>query len=154
MSEVCNVIIQGQFSSDALDNNLARLQLCEPAPISDNIIEIAVFDKQPKTKKVLVSGWSSFKSGCRESVDLRKAILPIPNLEACAAEREGWFAKKITDLNICTTKRKKLCSFDMGSPLVSFGLVGILSKSDCSDKPEVYTNLENYRSWLDLNTKD
>lgn len=165
LSGVCKVVIHGQFNPKALDSNLALLQLCEPAAISDTIKEIAVIDKQPdENASVLASGWGStnwwgsFSSSCwaAASVVLRKATLSIHDLQACRAERKGWgLTKGITDLNICTTKSEKLCSFDLGSPLVSNDqLVGILSKGDCYDKAEVYSSLVNHKGWLDLNTKD
>ncbi|XP_017090915.3 trypsin iota-like [Drosophila bipectinata] len=164
---VCKVIVHEQFSSKVYDSNLALLQLCEPAPSSDKINPISVLRKQPKTgEKITASGWGSISwwgrlsSSCwaTASVVLRKATLPLQNLTICKAKRKGflqYFRKAVTDLNICTTKSDKLCSYDLGSPLVSNDhLVGILSKGDCSNKPEVYSSLVNHNTWLDLNTKE
>ncbi|KAH8326974.1 hypothetical protein KR074_000068 [Drosophila pseudoananassae] len=164
---VCKVIVHEQSSSKFYDSNLALLQLCETAPSSDKIHPISMLRRQPKAgEKITASGWGStswwgsHSSSCwaAASVVLRKATLPVHNLAVCKAERKGFlqhFGTGVTDLNICTTKSDKLCSYDLGSPLVSNDhLVGILSKGDCSNKPEVYSSLVNHKTWLDINTEE
>ncbi|KAH8305988.1 hypothetical protein KR018_009348 [Drosophila ironensis] len=166
MYGICQIIIHPQANAKSYESNVAILKLCEPAVMSDKVKEIKVIEAPPADGAYVMaygwgadSWWSSFKAKCwpSSSVIMRKFKMKVLNNKACALERRSKILspKGVTEMNICTEKPAKICSYDTGSPIISDGnLVGLLVKHDCVNKPDVYTNLAKHKDWLATNTKD
>ncbi|XP_044249054.1 trypsin-3-like [Drosophila takahashii] len=158
-ARVCKVIIHPESSKTKQDSNLALLKLCEPLLPSEDIKEIAIIDKQPQNgAQAYVSGRGSYNKlfgRCGKYVIRRKEV-QLYDVKTCAAERKNSAPNiSVTDLNICTAKKERICSFDKGAPLVIDGkLAGLMAYGDCSTEPDVYFNLVHHKDWLQANTKE
>ncbi|XP_017132058.1 trypsin delta-like [Drosophila elegans] len=178
---VCKVKIHPQYSAWRFDNNLALLRTCESLATTRQIKAIERADKVPQDhSRANLTGcgarrgnWYDIAKGRTfdEILDalndmfldlptqLHSTELRIRNQNQCASDWRSFGSyrlKGISHLTICTkTSRKGACVYDMGAPLVVDNkLVGILSTSGCSFKPDVYSNLIKHKTWFDDNTKE
>ncbi|XP_016992017.2 hypodermin-B-like [Drosophila rhopaloa] len=163
---ICDTIIHEKFNLQATNYNVALLKLCSPLKDSATIKPIQLVDKFPADgSKVLVTGWPSFRwwteyfDQCLEDLahKLQKAEVKMSGKKKCMKDwpEKYQLGRNLTDEMFCTEKTaKNSCSFDLGAPLAfKEKLVGILVRGGCSARPEIYNNLQLYRSWLDKNTK-
>ncbi|KAH8348175.1 hypothetical protein KR084_005038, partial [Drosophila pseudotakahashii] len=157
-ARVCEVVIHPESSKTKQDSNLALLKLCEPLLPSEEIQGIAIIDKQPQNgAKALVSGRGSYDMWARwcSKYVIRKKVLQLYDVKTCAAERMRSAPNiSVTDLNICTAKKARMCSFDKGAPLVIDNkLAGIMAFGDCSTEPDVFVSLFHYKDWIKNNSR-
>ncbi|XP_017132052.2 hypodermin-B [Drosophila elegans] len=163
---VCNIIVHEKFSELNTPYNVALLKLCSPLTASNAIKQIQLVDKFPAdNSKVLSTGWPSvrwwslFWEQCLDGLaqQMMSAEVKMSGRKTCMKNwpKQNQLGRNITDDMFCTEKAgDEACSFDLGSPLALKGkLIGILSRGGCSKRPDVYTNLLKYKTWLAKNSK-
>lgn len=164
---VCDIIFHSAFNTKHIENNLALLKLCNPLQPSDRIKQIPVSKHVPADLAVVTaSGWASVRwrkllgEACLPelALQLHKSEVRVYNTNKCTDDWKRWYkvdGDRFKDLVLCTGKAGKgACSYDMGAPLVfSNQLVGILSRSSCSERPDIYARMSNHIKWLEDNSK-
>ena len=156
------VVSNPNYSPITNDNDIALLKLAETQ------IEISSFPKianisLPKGKEAFVAGWGNtigYPSNEQSFPDrLQELLVPIVDWNIC---NEAFFGE-LTNNMICAgylEGGKDSCQGDSGGPLISYEngqsqLIGIVSWGDrCAEpnKSGIYTNVQNYISWIESNT--
>ncbi|XP_070068232.1 trypsin-like [Drosophila takahashii] len=125
----------------------------------EEIKEVTLVDKQPEAgTKARIVGRGSYREmkWCGAGSTKRYKYTQIYDVKACAAKRKHSAPRiSVTYLNICTTKKENLCSFDKGATLIIDNkLAGIMAFGDCSTEPDVFVSLFHYKDWIKNNTRD
>ncbi|KAK8400236.1 hypothetical protein O3P69_003144 [Scylla paramamosain] len=160
--KVRNVIKHENFNKKTMDNDIAILELIEPAVITPYVIPACIAtskDTFPSSLTV-TSGWGHDKFGGSVSTVLMKVGLDLISNEECQQmySSRGY---TITSNMICTyTQNKDACQGDSGGPLVrqttdgKWVLIGIVSFGYmCAHEssPGVFTNVAVYKDWISRN---
>jgi len=161
-TSVSNVITHPLYNIVSSHNDIALVQLSEPAPapaIELNDVRL------PANQQVFIAGWGSdviVKDGIdsrRPSV-LHGAIIPTQQATNCA-RLFGIYRFVNPDIQICAGYAAggvDSCNGDSGGPLYSvttdgyMRLAGITSWGDgcaLAEKPGIYTDVTAYRDWID-----
>ncbi|XP_050721230.1 ovochymase-2-like isoform X1 [Eriocheir sinensis] len=149
------------YSSQALDNDIALLQLAEPITFPSNNkiapVCLATPDNLYEAVQATITGWGTLKSGGSQPYKLNEVTVPTMTNAACKAT--GYDDDEITANMICagvSEGGKDSCQGDSGGPMVtgsgSMQQIGVVSWGyGCADQryPGVYTRVSNYVSWIE-----
>ncbi|XP_017003558.2 trypsin-5-like [Drosophila takahashii] len=163
--QACDITFHPHGKKRRYDSRLALLKVCTPLTLSEDVKTIAITKRKPKKDaKASIFGWGSTtrwhhkKKSCwaASSEVLRKDEVQMVDVKTCASKRKLYFKHlSVSDRNICTAKKDKLCSYDKGSPLVIDGkLAAILNIGACGVRPDIYFSLFKYKRWIDDHMKN
>jgi trypsin len=134
-------------------NSLACVRLGSTVSIGQNIQSIFMFsDFVGAGENVQISGWGATENDKGENSNdlLILTKRTITNADCLAA-----YGSSIVDGHLCTTAITAgtgICTSDVGGPLIlNANLVGIASwhPLPCGDaRPDVYTRVSAFRSWI------
>ncbi|KAK9519123.1 hypothetical protein VZT92_021870 [Zoarces viviparus] len=145
------------YKNEGNGNDIMLLKLSKKVSLNGRVQTIPlptsgiVMNKQDDCQ---VAGWGYIESGGRAVDDLRVVDVSIINLEVC---KEQWPFDLPANV-ICAGgygTDKGFCQGDSGGPLVCNGkAVGVVSFNNnfiCNypDKPNVYTDVSKYLTWID-----
>ncbi|CAG9860206.1 unnamed protein product [Phyllotreta striolata] len=153
--KVERLINHENFDFETMDNDIAIMKLSTNLTFNEKVKPISL----PENKHiadgtpVIVSGWGSIiPDSDISSNDLLEVVVYIVNPEICYKE----MGNETTNNMICAGVErggKDSCQGDSGGPLeLNNTLVGIVSwGSGCAEpkSPGIYTNVINYRSWIE-----
>ncbi|XP_075729284.1 trypsin alpha-3 isoform X2 [Rhipicephalus microplus] len=147
------------FDFQTFKNDLAILWLDEPIKLGPKARTICL-PKSPQNlvgKTVVVAGWGVTTENGTGSPVLRYTTQVVWNLEQCIQGLGG--IAFYSPQQICAYKRgSDACQGDSGAPLMlkegdAFQMAGLVSFGNGCNMdgvPGVYTNIVNYRDWIDL----
>jgi len=156
------------FSFSNLQHDVALLQLTSPATLSDSVQPVCLSNTPPPFgDKAVLAGWGKTGKHQPPSSTLRTVKMRvIPHEECKAIYAKEPQAPPVTSRMVCAgegsqgkPELKDACNGDSGGPLVFFDngkavQMGIVSWGiGCGDKPGVYTRVDQYRSWIDKNSR-
>ncbi|XP_068582077.1 trypsin-like [Cebidichthys violaceus] len=140
-------------------DDIMLLKLSRKARLGKKVQPIQLPNTEVKVKdksKCRVAGWGFTKTGGEIVKDLRVVVVPIVNLEDCK-NKWGHIGKNLPANIICaggSGTNKGFCQGDSGGPLVCNGkAVGVVSfnyRANCDypNKPNVYTDVSKYLTWI------
>ncbi|XP_017090880.2 kallikrein-6-like [Drosophila bipectinata] len=147
------MIIHEKYEPVSKRNNLALLKLSEPLKLSRNIEEAPLAGIVPKVNSLAkVATWRKSIFFYHLSV-IEEAIISKDECSK-ALDNSALQAALATETICAQNKILGACDKDLGAPLISRGqLAGILTNPSCSSKPDVYTSVVQYKTWLEANTE-
>ncbi|XP_075853863.1 transmembrane protease serine 11B-like [Microcebus murinus] len=163
--KVQNIIFHENYSSPAVVNDIALVQLAEEVSFTKYVRRICLPEAQmelPENASVVVTGWGVLYMNGPHPVVLQEAFLKIIDNENCNAPHA--LSNLVTDEMLCAgfmSGEADACQNDSGGPLAYpdsrniWHLVGIVSWGDgCGkkNKPGVYTRVTSYRDWITSKT--
>ncbi|XP_028137045.2 brachyurin [Diabrotica virgifera virgifera] len=162
-----NITIHEEFDDISFQNDIALIELDEPAPITSAIQTIPLLPQtqadDPFTNEyVTVTGWGLIKDVFNPTIKDISKVLMVVNvtvmlLDDCKKYYDGDYFSSIvyiTNNNICTNgnDQKGTCSGDSGGPLVWDNVqIGIVSAGTglCQiGAPSVFTHVGKYLDWI------
>ncbi|XP_072390349.1 brachyurin-like [Diabrotica undecimpunctata] len=162
-----NIIIHEDFDDISFQNDIALIELDEPAPITSAIETIPLLseaqtDDTFTNEFVTVTGWGLIQDVFNPTIKDLSNVLMIVNvtvieLEDCKKYYDDDFFSSIvyiTNNNICTNgdDQKGTCNGDSGGPLVWNNVqIGVVSAgtSLCQvGAPSVFTHVGKYLDWI------
>ncbi|XP_033149388.1 venom protease [Drosophila busckii] len=157
-------IIHNQFDLASIANDIALIELNQPAPISSLIRPICLpegsrfqAEQQFVGMMPFVAGFGAMKHQGPTSQVLREAQVPIVSRQSCEQNYKSIFQfVQFSDKLICAgSSSVDACQGDSGGPLMHGGvryyLLGIVSFGyECARPgfPGVYTRTSSYLGWL------
>ncbi|KAJ8374545.1 hypothetical protein SKAU_G00051250 [Synaphobranchus kaupii] len=145
------------FDADSLENDIMLLQLKSAVKKTKEVqwIPLPKKDKDVKAKTLCsVAGWGATKTNGSASPRLLEVNVSVVDRSVC---RKMWKKKPITPRMMCAggnSDDRGFCQGDSGGPLVCKDtVVGIVSFNEfgrCNTrrKPNVYTQISKYLSWV------
>jgi len=151
-------VINGDYDSDAYDNDIALLELDDPYYQPGPAIATASqFDSLVEDDPLTVIGYGLIDARTSTSpVNLQEVDLPFVPTNACYWNNFG----DLTDNMFCAGDESRRdhvdsCAGDSGGPVFKtidgeLTLVGLVSwgRYSCADVPGVYTKISAVRSWI------
>uniref|UniRef100_A0A3P9BBW1 Peptidase S1 domain-containing protein n=1 Tax=Maylandia zebra TaxID=106582 RepID=A0A3P9BBW1_9CICH len=151
-----NKIIHENYQQIGQGNDIMLIELSEKVKLCHRveIIQIPHAEINLKENQVCqVAGWGTTKTRGKSVDELRVVDVSVINQRVCEEQWHGLPANVTCAGGYETTKG--FCQGDSGGPLVCHGFaVGVVSfnyKENCNypNKPNVYTDISNYRRWID-----
>ncbi|XP_041695528.1 complement factor D isoform X1 [Coregonus clupeaformis] len=147
------------YNAKTLENDIMLLQLVKTTPKSKAVQQIPLPKKDQDIKAksfCTVAGWGATKTGGSPNPCLLEVNVAVVDRSSC--QRSWGKTGTITPSMICAggtaADYKGVCQGDSGGPLVCKGTaVGVVSfnqKDNCNEpqKPNVYTKISKYLSWI------
>ncbi|XP_025416029.1 trypsin-like [Sipha flava] len=151
------------FQLNTFDNDIAVLELKDPAPIESPWVRLACLPNSEDVSyegiKGTVVGWGRLGESKKSSNVLQKVDVPIISNEDC--KEMGYSPEKITSNMICAGYKEgqqDACQGDSGGPMHRhiyssnvMEVIGIVSwGKGCAREnyPGVYTRVANYLNWI------
>ncbi|XP_068581991.1 chymotrypsin-like elastase family member 1 [Cebidichthys violaceus] len=156
-----DVILKGRLKNSEslakLDDSVC-LRLSRKARLGKKVQPIQLPNTEVKVKdksKYRVAGWGFTKTGGEIVKDLRVVDVPIVNLKDCK-NKWGHIVENLDNIIRAggSGTNKGFCQGDSGGPLVCNGkAVGVVSfnyRANCDypNKPNVYTDVSKYKTWI------
>jgi len=150
------------YDHHTISNDISVLKLDEPLQFDDFVKPVQMAESEPEEGTVCInSGWGSTSTSNLPSMPnkLHFVEVPIIGRETCQGKYQG--INVVDQGMICAgVEHRGPCSGDSGGPLVcpvtnssSYELVGAVSWGmiPCGQPkyPGVFTNVANFRSWID-----
>lgn len=167
---VSNVIYHNGYGQGSeVANDIALLKLQTPLTWSDQVRPVCLPEADISAEgsgsiPCVISGWGLTSSGQDASTApvLQMANVPVWPDQQCLT---FWSTSQYLDTNVCAGVQGSIatCQGDSGGPLVCentsatgnpFVLMGVTSYGPkvCKDGPSVYTNVYQYRQWINEKT--
>ncbi|XP_058522636.1 transmembrane protease serine 11B [Ochotona princeps] len=163
--KVQRIILHENYSSPAVHDDIALVQLAEEVSFTKYIRRICLPEAQMKLSdndSVVVTGWGSLYMFGDFPEILQQALLKVIDNKICNAPYA--LSGLVTETMLCAgymSGKADACQNDSGGPLAYpdsrniWHLVGIVSWGDgCGKKykPGVYTRVTSYRDWITSKT--
>ncbi|KAG5670595.1 hypothetical protein PVAND_000846 [Polypedilum vanderplanki] len=145
--------IHPDFNFESMQNDLACVRLGSTVTIGQNIQSIFMLSGFINANEnVQVSGWGATENDKGENSN---ALLILTQRTISNDDCVSVYGNAIVNGHLCTTAitaGSGICTSDVGGPLIlNANLVGIASwhALPCGDsRPDVYTRISHYRSWI------
>ncbi|KAG5666155.1 hypothetical protein PVAND_017657 [Polypedilum vanderplanki] len=145
--------IHPDFNFETMQNDLACVHSATTITIGQNIQSIFMLPGFINANEnVQVSGWGAIENDKGENSN---ALLILTQRTISNDDCVSVYGNVVYDGHLCTTAitaGSGICSTDVGGPLIlNANLVGIASwhPLPCGDsRPDVYTRISHYRSWI------
>ncbi|XP_051962967.1 transmembrane protease serine 4a isoform X1 [Xyrauchen texanus] len=158
-SSVDKVIINGDYSTEQNDYDIAMIKLQSPITFGESRKPVCLPPQDLGLKvgdNLVVTGWGHLKEKGSLSTNLQKAQIPLIDRAQCASSTV--YGNSVTPRMICAgylAGSVDACQGDSGGPLVYLSdrwvLVGIVSWGvGCArqGRPGVYTNVDQMLDWV------
>lgn len=153
---VYQIIIHEAYNKDRNANNIAVLRLYGSIGYNARVQPISLSDTAaPNGAFATFIGWGFTRNAAQEySNSLQHVALTTLTLAQCQSYLPGY---PIDGTNVCAFEGRGYgaCNGDSGGPLIFAGRqIGLLSWGiPCAvDKPDVFTSISSYRSWINYHT--
>ncbi|XP_062969271.1 LOW QUALITY PROTEIN: vitamin K-dependent protein C [Cynocephalus volans] len=171
--EIKEVLIHPNYSKSTTDNDIALLQLAQPATLSDTIVPVCLPDSglaerelTQAGQEMLVTGWGYHSSREKDTKRNRTSILrfikiPLVPRNECSKVMNNMISENMLCAGILGDRRDA-CEGDSGGPMVTFFhdtwfLVGLVSWGEgCGllHNYGVYTKVSRYLDWIHGHIRD
>ncbi|XP_008563549.1 PREDICTED: vitamin K-dependent protein C-like [Galeopterus variegatus] len=171
--DIKEVLIHPNYSKSTTDNDIALLQLAQPATLSDTIVPVCLPDSglaerelTQAGQEMLVTGWGYHSSREKDTKRNRTSILrfikiPLVPRNECSKVMNNVISENMLCAGILGDRRDA-CEGDSGGPMVTsfhgtWFLVGLVSWGEgCGllHNYGVYTKVSRYLDWIHGHIRD
>lgn len=160
---VTQIFHHAGYDSGTLDNDIALIQLSQPALLNDAIATIPIVTPADKTlitagTIAVVTGWGTTSEGGTLAAELQEVALPIVNRAACTEAYGALLSLNLFCAGV-SSGGKDSCQGDSGGPLIvpdsgseqGWKVGGIVSSGNGCARVGyygLYTKVINYHAWI------
>ncbi len=160
---VAQIVHHADYNNGTMDNDIALIQLSQPAILNESVAMISIVTPADKTlitagTIAVVTGWGTTSEGGTLAAELQEVALPIVNRAACTQV----YGTDLTVNLFCagvTSGGKDSCQGDSGGPLIvpdsdseqGWKVAGIVSSGNGCARVGyygLYTKIINYHAWI------